>query len=440
MFSKLTPSLALRTLGAAMRLRAQARSFAAPTLGSGLSSHECMDLEHKYGCFNYHPLEVVLVKGRGAEVWDAEGKHFFDFLSGYSALNQGHSHPKIIAALKAQADTLTLTSRAFYNNTLGPYEEFMCKTFGYDRLLPMNTGAEAVETAVKLCRKWAYEVKKVPAGRAKVIWCASNFHGRTLGAVSASTDPDSYHNYGPLVPGYVVVPYNNLQALEEAMQDPDVAGFIVEPIQGEAGVVVPDAGYLKGAFDMCRKHNVLFVADEIQTGLCRTGKMFAVDHEDVKPDMLILGKALSGGTLPVSAVLGRDEVMLTMRPGQHGSTFGGNPLACAVATAAVKVLIDEKLAERAATLGAKLRRELDGLDPSVVTLVRGRGLLNAIVIEPRKGKTAWELCVALKDNGLLAKPTRGDIIRLAPPLVMTDAQMDQCIDILRSTVSDFARL
>lgn len=396
-----------------------------------------IQLEEQYGAHNYHPLPVVLSRGEGVFVWDTEGKRYYDFLSAYSAVNQGHCHPRIIAALTKQASQLTLTSRAFHNNLLGEYEEYMHRLFGYDKLLPMNTGAEAVETGLKLCRRWAYEVKGIAENRAKIIVCEGNFHGRTLAAISASTDPDSRIHYGPYLPGFVVIPYNDLPALERALSDPEVAGFLVEPIQGEAGVVVPDRGYLKEAWRLCHEKRVLFIADEIQTGLARTGAMLACDHEQVRPDILLLGKALSGGTLPVSAILADDEIMLTIQPGQHGSTYGGSPLACAVAIASMQVILDEKLAENAARLGEILRKELMAIHSEMITTVRGKGLLNAIVIQPKNGKTAWDVCLKLAENGLLAKPTHGDIIRFAPPLTITEEQLRECIDIIRTTIERF---
>jgi ornithine--oxo-acid transaminase len=395
-------------------------------------------LEDKYGAHNYHPLPVVLEKGEGVYVWDVEGKQYFDFLSAYSAVNQGHCHPKIIKALTKQAKDLTLTSRAFYSNALGEYEQFITKYFGYDKVLPMNSGAEGDETALKLCRKWAYVKKGIQEGMAKIIVCDGNFHGRTITIVSMSTDPDSYGGFGPFTPGFVKIPYNDLAALEKELQDPNVAGFLVEPIQGEAGVFVPDAGYLKKAFDLCKAKNVLFIADEVQTGLCRTGKKLCCDHEGVRPDILILGKALSGGVLPISAVLADDEIMLTIKPGEHGSTFGGNPLACKVAMAALNVLDDEKLAENAERLGKIFREELSNFKSDMIELVRGKGLLNAVVIKPKNGKEAWDVCVALKDNGLLAKPTHQHIIRFAPPLVINEKQLRKAIDIIKKTITQFS--
>jgi ornithine--oxo-acid transaminase len=413
------------------------------TLSSLLTSSESMRLEDKYGAHNYHPIPVVIDKGEGVYVWDLEGKRYFDFLSAYSAVNQGHCHPRIIQALTEQATKVTLTSRAFYNSRLGVYEKFITDFFGYDKVLPMNTGVEGGETAMKLARRWAYNVKKVPANEAKMVFVEGNFWGRTLAAISSSTDPSSTNGFGPFVPGYIIVPYNNLQALEEAFKaEPNIAGFMFEPIQGEAGVVVPDEGYIKGIRELCSKYNVLMIADEVQTGLARTGKMLACDHENVKPDILVLGKALSGGVLPVAAVLANDEVMLTIKPGEHGSTYGGNPLACAVATEALQVLVDEKLSENAELLGQKFRAAMQKLisQSSLITLVRGKGLLNAIVIDDTEDShTAWDLCIQLAENGLLAKPTHGNIIRFAPPLVITEAQLDECIEIITSTVLNFKR-
>lgn len=399
-----------------------------------LSSADLMQLEDQYNAHNYHPLPVVLERGEGVYVWDVEGKRYYDFLSAYSAVNQGHCHPRIIAALVEQAQKLTLTSRAFYNNLLGQYAEFMCEYFGYDRILPMNTGVEAVETAIKLTRKWAYKVKGVPENEAKIVFVEGNFHGRTMGIISASTDPSSRRGFGPYMPGYVIVPYNDLPVLEKALADPTVAGFVVEPIQGEAGVYVPADDYLPKAFELCQQSNVLFIADEVQTGIARTGRLLCCDHFGIKPDVLILGKALSGGVLPVSVVLGRDEVMLTVKPGEHGSTFGGNPLACAVAMEVLKVVADENLAENAEYLGKIFRRRMSDLQakrPDLITLVRGRGLLNALVInDSEDSETAWNICLAMAENGLLAKPTHGNIIRFAPPLVMTEEQLDECCNII----------
>jgi ornithine--oxo-acid transaminase len=393
--------------------------------------------EDKYGAHNYHPLPVVLDRGEGPFVWDVEGKRYFDFLSAYSAVNQGHCHPKIVRALTEQAGKLTLTSRAFYNSVLGEYEEYVTRYFGYDKVLPMNSGAEADETALKLCRKWAYKIKGIRQDQAKIIACAGNFHGRTITIVSMSTDPDATNHYGPFTPGFVIIPYNDINALEKALEDPDVAGFLVEPIQGEAGVFVPDEGYIKKAYDLCRSKNVLFIADEVQTGIARTGKLLCCDHEAVRPDILILGKALSGGVLPVSAVLADDEIMLTIRPGEHGSTFGGNPLACKVAIAALEVIREEKLAENADHLGEIFRNEISAIESDMIELVRGKGLLNAVVIRPKGGKTAWDVCLAMKDKGLIAKPTHEHIIRFAPPLVITQAQLNEAIGIIRETFSLF---
>ncbi len=402
-----------------------------------LSSAEAMKLEDKYGAHNYHPLPVVLSKGKGAKVWDAEGKEYFDFLSAYSAVNQGHCHPKIVNALVEQAQNLTLTSRAFYNDSLGPYEKFITSFFGYDKVLPMNTGAEADETALKLCRKWAYDKKGIEANKAQIIVCADNFHGRTITIVSMSTDPESKANFGPYTPGFIVIPYNDLNALKEALEDPNVAGFLVEPIQGEAGVVVPDEGYLKKAFDMCKAKNVLFIADEVQTGIARTGKLLACDHEGVHPDILILGKALSGGAYPVSAVLANDEIMLTIKPGQHGSTFGGNPIAAKVAVAALQVVQDEKLAERAEKLGNIFREAMRNIPSKMVGVVRGKGLLNAVVISPKNGKTAMDVCLKMAENGVLAKPTHDHIIRFAPPLVISEEELSQAIKLIEKSILSF---
>ncbi|MGN6399667.1 MAG: ornithine--oxo-acid transaminase [Flavisolibacter sp.] len=393
-----------------------------------------LDLEEKYGAHNYHPLPVVLTKGEGVFVWDVEGKRYYDFLSGYSAVNQGHCHPKIIAALTEQAQRLTLTSRAFHSDLLGEYANYITTYFGYDKVLPMNTGVEAVETAIKLARHWGYLVKGIKDQQAKIIVCENNFHGRTTSVISFSTDPSARDNFGPYTPGFVQIPYNDLDALKLALRDETVAAFLVEPIQGEAGVMVPDEGYLSSAYQLCKNANVLFVADEIQTGLCRTGKMLACDHENVHPDILILGKALSGGTLPVSAVLANDEIMLTIKPGEHGSTYGGNPLACKVAIASLEVLKEESLAQNAAQLGDYFRSELKNLLSSSIKLIRGKGLLNAIVIDHPNKDAAWDLCLALKENGLLAKPTHGDKIRLAPPLVITKEQIDECIAIIQKSL------
>lgn len=405
-----------------------------------LSSQELMQLEDRFGAHNYHPLPVVLSRGEGVYVWDVEGKKYYDFLSAYSAVNQGHCHPRIINALVEQARTLTLTSRAFYNDMLGRYERYITEYFGYDKVLPVNTGVEAVETALKLTRKWGYTVKGIPTNKAKVIFVTENFHGRTLGVISASTDHGSTRGFGPYMPGYIIIPYNDLDALAEALEDPHVAGFMVEPIQGEAGVNVPDDGYLSAAYDMCKRNNVLFVADEVQTGIARTGKLLCTHHENVRPDIVILGKALSGGVFPVSAALADDEVMLTIGPGEHGSTFGGNPLACAVAMEALEVVRDEHLADNAQQLGGIFRERMQKLVDStdLLTLVRGKGLLNAIVInDSEDSSTAWDLCLKLRDNGLLAKPTHGNIIRFAPPLVMTEDQLDECCSIIEKTVMEF---
>lgn len=387
-------------------------------------------LEDKYGAHNYHPLPVVLNKGEGVFLWDVEGKRYYDFLSGYSAVNQGHCHPRIVQALTEQAKKLTLTSRAFHNNLLGEYEQYITAYFGYDKVLPMNTGVEGGETAIKLARRWAYTQKGVAENQAKIVFAEGNFWGRTLAAISASTDPSSYQGFGPFMPGFEMVPYNDLAALEKALQNADVAAFMVEPIQGEAGVVIPDEGYLSGVRALCTQYNVLFIADEIQTGLARTGKMLACDHENVRPDILILGKALSGGVLPVSAVLADDIVMMNIKPGEHGSTYGGNPLACAVAIEALKVLKDEKMAENAEAMGKMLRSELARLNSPFIDTIRGKGLLNAIVINHPNPEASWELCLALKDNGLLAKPTHGDKIRFAPPLLITEQQIRECVDII----------
>ena len=396
-------------------------------------------LEEKYGAHNYHPLPVVLSKGEGVYLWDVEGKKYYDFLSAYSAVNQGHCHPKIVEALCDQAKVLTLTSRAFYNDCLGPYEKFITDYFGYDKILPMNSGAEADETALKLCRRWAYDKKGIKENEAKIIVCEGNFHGRTITVISMSSDPDSYKGFGPYTPGFIKIPYNDLNALAKALQDPNVAGFLVEPIQGEAGVVVPDEGYLTKAYSMCKEKNVLFIADEVQTGLARTGKLLACDHENIKPDILILGKALSGGTIPISAVLADDEVMLVIKPGEHGSTFGGNPLACKVAVAALKVLKEEKLSENAERLGKIFRDEISKIKSDMIELVRGKGLLNAIVIKPKNGKEAWDVCLKMKENGLLAKPTHGHIIRFAPPLVITEEQVLEAVAIIKKSILEISR-
>lgn len=396
-----------------------------------------IEREEKFGAHNYHPLPVVLERGEGIYVWDVEGKRYFDFLSAYSAVNQGHCHPKIIKALTDQAQQLTLTSRAFYNNVLGEFEEFITKMLGYDKVLPMNSGAEADETALKLCRKWAYLKKGIPENEAKIVVCEGNFHGRTITIVSMSNDPDSYKHYGPFTPGFIKIPYNDTNALAKALEDKNVAGFLVEPIQGEAGVFVPDDGYIRKAYELCKAKNVLFMADEVQTGLARTGKMLACDHEGVKPDILILGKALSGGVLPVSCVLANDDIMLTIKPGEHGSTFGGNPLACKVAIAALNVIKDEKLAENARKMGELFRKELHTIQSDRIELIRGKGLLNAIVIKPKNGTTAWDVCIRMKENGLLAKPTHEHIIRFAPPLVINEEQIREAIEIIRKSILSF---
>ncbi len=397
-----------------------------------------IEQEARYGAHNYHPLPVVLSRGAGVHVWDVDGRQYYDFLSGYSAINQGHCHPRIIASLTEQAQQLTLTSRAFHSDLLGEYAAYITKLFGYDKVLPMNTGVEAVETALKLARRWGYAVKGIPENRAKIIVCAQNFHGRTLNVISFSTDPTATNRFGPFMPGYTVINFNDLPALEQALADPDVAGFLVEPIQGEAGVVVPDDGYLSKAAALCRAANVLFITDEIQTGLARTGRMLACDHEAVKADILILGKALSGGTMPVSAVLANDEVMLTIGPGEHGSTYGGNPLACKVAITALQVLLDEKMAENAAAQGARFREQLTTLNHPNITAIRGKGLLNAIAIRHQDPEAALKLCLLLKENGLLAKQTHGDKIRFAPPLIITRDQVDESIAIIHKSLEQLS--
>ncbi len=402
-----------------------------------MKTQDYINREDRYGAHNYHPLPVVLERGEGPFVWDVEGKRYFDFLSAYSAVNQGHCHPKIIKALTDQATRLTLTSRAFYNSVLGEYEEYITKYFGYDKVLPMNSGAEADETALKLCRKWAYKKKGIEQNKAKIIACEGNFHGRTITIVSMSTDPDARNDYGPFTPGFVIIPYNDIKALENALKDPDVAGFLVEPIQGEAGVFVPDEGYLKKSYDLCKKHNVLFIADEVQTGLCRTGKLLACDHENVRPDILILGKALSGGVMPISAVLADDEIMLTIKPGEHGSTFGGNALAGKVAIAALEVLKNENLAENADRLGKIFRSEMNSIKSDMIELVRGKGLLNAVVVRPKGGKTAWDVCLVMRDKGLIAKPTHEHIIRFAPPLVINEAQIIEAVSCIKEAFKLF---
>ena len=409
-------------------------------INNSISSKEAIELEDKYGAHNYHPLPVVLSRGEGIYLWDCEGKKYFDFLSAYSAVNQGHCHPKIINALTEQASVLTLTSRAFHNNILGEYEKFITDLFGYDKVLPMNTGVEGGETANKLARKWGYLKKGIPENQARILFAKGNFWGRTLAAISSSDDPVSYKGFGPYMPGYDLIPYNDLESLEKELKDPHVAAFMVEPIQGEAGVVVPDDGYLKGVRDLCTKYNVLFIADEVQTGIARTGKMLATDYEAARPDILILGKAISGGVFPVSAVLADDDIMLCIQPGEHGSTFGGNPLACVVAKTALEVVIDEKLAENAFILGEKFRDGMNNIieKSNLVSLARGKGLLNAIVInDSPDSTTAYDICLSLKENGLLAKPTHGNIIRFAPPLVMNEAQLDECISIIEKTIMEF---
>ena len=407
-----------------------------------LTSTDLIELEDKHGAHNYHPLPVVLARGEGVYVWDVEGKQYFDFLSAYSAVNQGHCHPKIIGAMIEQAKTLTLTSRAFYNDTLGEYEKYVTEYFCFDKVLPMNTGAEAVETAIKLCRKWAYEKKGVDENQAVIVVCDGNFHGRTTTIVSFSNDEGARKSFGPFTPGFISIPYNDVEALEKVLENKNVVGFLVEPIQGEAGVYVPADGYLKKSYDLCKKNNVLFIADEVQTGIARTGKLLAVYHENVQPDILILGKAISGGVYPVSAVLANDEIMMVIKPGQHGSTFGGNPIAAKVAMAALEVVKEEKLAENALYLGAIFRKEMQRIidKTDLVVSVRGKGLLNAIIInDTEQSKTAWNLCVQLKDNGLLAKPTHGNIIRFAPPLVMNEDQLMECLAIIEKTITEFKR-
>ena len=393
-----------------------------------------LDLEEKYGAHNYHPLPVVLKKGSGVFLWDVDDKKYYDFLSGYSAVNQGHCHPKIVTTLKEQAEILTLTSRAFHNNLLGEYEKFITEYFGYDKVLPMNTGVEGGETAIKLARRWGYTVKGIETNQAKIIFAEGNFWGRTMAAISSSTDPSSYKDFGPFMPGFEIVAYNDLAALEIALQDKNVAAFMFEPIQGEAGVVLPDDGYISGVRKLCSQYNVLMIADEIQTGLARTGKMLACDHEDVKPDILILGKALSGGTMPVSAVLANNEIMMTIKPGEHGSTYGGNPLACKVAIAALQVLKDENMAENADKMGTIFRKALEDLHSPFISVIRGRGLLNAIVIKHENPEAAWDLCLTLKENGLLAKPTHGDKIRFAPPLCITESEIMDCVKIIEKSL------
>jgi len=396
-----------------------------------------MELEEQYGAHNYHPLPVVLERGRGVHVWDVDGKVYFDFLSAYSAVNQGHCHPLIIDTLKKQADKLTLTSRAFYNSVLGEYEKYISEYFGYDKVLPMNTGVEAVETAMKLARRWAYQVKGVEEGKAVLIFADGNFHGRTIAAISASNDPSSYAGFGPHLGGIIRIPYNDVSALSKALENKNVAGFIVEPIQGEAGVNVPDEGYLMKCAHLCKEANVLFIADEVQTGLARTGKMLCCDHEDVRPDIVILGKALSGGVLPVSAVLADDEIMMTIKPGEHGSTYGGNPLACKVAMSALQVIKDENLVDNAYYLGKYFRKELEKINHPLIKQVRGKGLLNAIVLDTEDEELGWNFCLRLAEKGLLAKPTHHYIIRLAPPLIITKTQLDECVAIIKETIEEF---
>ena len=409
--------------------------FMETTINMSEKTQYYLDLEEKHGAHNYHPLPVVLERGEGVFAWDIDGKRYYDFLSGYSAVNQGHCHPKIVASFIEQSKKLTLTSRAFHNNVLGEFEKFITSLFGYHKVLPMNTGVEAVETAIKLCRKWAYEVKGIGEGKAKIIVCDGNFHGRTSTVISFSNDPLARKNFGPYMPGFISIPFNDINVLEKALNDKEVAGFLVEPIQGEAGVVVPDDGYLSKAKQLCKEANVLFIADEIQTGLARTGKMLACDHENVRPDILILGKALSGGMMPSSAVLADDEIMVVIKPGEHGSTYGGNPLASKVAITSLQVLKDEQMAENAAAMGGLLREELKKINSLHIAMVRGKGLLNAIVIDHRNNDAAWELCLALKENGLLAKPTHGDKIRFAPPLIINKEQILECVDIIRKSLT-----
>ena len=409
------------------------------TFSISAKSQYFIELEEQYGAHNYHPLPVVLHKGKGVFVWDVDGQRYYDFLSGYSAVNQGHCHPRIVEAFIDQAQRLTLTSRAFYNDVLGEYEEYVTKLFSYDKVLPMNTGAEGVETAIKLVRRWGYEVKGVAPNKAKIITCANNFHGRTTTIVSFSTDKDSRRDFGPFTPGFEEIPFNDLAALKTALQDPHVVGFLVEPIQGEAGVIVPDEGYLSGAYALCKDANVLFIADEIQSGLSRSGKMLACDYENVHPDVLILGKALSGGMMPVAAVLASDEVMLTIKPGEHGSTYGGNPLACKVAVTALKVLEEENMTENSFVLGAYFRKELHDLHHPLIKVVRGKGLFNAIVIDHPDKDMAWNICMKMRDNGLIAKPTHQDRIRFAPPLVIDRDQIDECVWIIRQSLDEFLK-
>ena len=407
-------------------------------MAENITSQYAMDLEEKHGAHNYHPLPVVIAKGKGAKVWDAEGKAYYDFLSAYSAVNQGHCHPKIIATMKEQAETLTLTSRAFFNNVLGVFEKYITEYFGYDKVLPMNSGVEADETALKLARKWGYLKKGIPENEAKIVVANDNFHGRTITIISMSTDPDSYKGYGPYTPGFINVRYNNIDELSKVLEEePNIAAFLVEPIQGEAGVFVPNDGYLKKAYELCKKYNVLFMADEVQTGLARTGKLLAVDHEGIRPDVLILGKALSGGTMPISAVLADDEVMLTIKPGEHGSTFGGSPMAARVAMTSLEVIKEEKLADRSAYLGEIFREELKKIDSDMVHIIRGKGLMNAMVIKPKDGNTAWDVCVEMSKQGVVAKPTHGDIIRFMPPLVITEEELRDAIERIKKAILSF---
>ena len=401
-----------------------------------MQSKDYIEKENRYGAHNYHPLPVVLDKGKDIFVWDVEGKKYYDFLSAYSAVNQGHCHPDIIKAMTEQAQKLTLTSRAFYNSTLGEYEEYITKTFGYDKVLPMNSGAEADETALKLARRWGYDVKGIPDGEAKIIVAAENFHGRTITIISMSTDPDSYKGFGPYTPGFITIPYNDTDALAKALEDKNVCAFLVEPIQGEAGVFVPDDGYLKKAYDLCKANNVLFIADEVQTGIARTGKMLAVDHEGVRPDVIILGKALSGGAYPISAVLADDDIMMVIKPGEHGSTFGGNPMAAKIAIAALEVIKNERLAENAEKMGQLFRSEIMKIDSDMIELVRGKGLLNAVIIKPKNGKEAWDVCMQMKENGLIAKPTHGHIIRFAPPLTITENDILKAVKIIEKSIKE----
>ncbi|MFZ5430726.1 MAG: ornithine--oxo-acid transaminase [Bacteroidota bacterium] len=401
-----------------------------------MTTRDYIEREEKYGAHNYHPLPVVLERGEGVYVWDVEGRRYFDFLAAYSAVNQGHCHPRIVNALTAQAGRLALTSRAFYNNILGEWEEYITKLFGYDRMLPMNSGAEADETALKLCRKWAYKVKGIPRNEAKIVVCNGNFHGRTITIISMSSDPDSYNDYGPYTPGFVNIPYNDTGALENALKDPNVAGFLVEPIQAEAGVYVPEDGYLAKAAALCKKYNVLFIADEVQTGLARTGKMIACEHEGVRPDILVLGKALSGGIYPVSCVLADDEVMLTIKPGEHGSTYGGNPIAAAVSMAALEVIQEEKLVENAEKMGEIFRTEMKKVKSGMIETVRGKGLLNAIAIKPGTPKSAWQVCLQMKENGIIAKPTHEHIIRFTPPLVINEDQLREAIELIKKSFAE----